>query len=182
MDPTQTLRDEHVLIRAALRAFAALADKLEGGEQVPEKLAAGALDFFANFADAHHHAKEERILFPALENAGMPVQGGPLGVMLDEHEHGRMLLAKLRRALPALADSAGARSEFAAAARAYGQLLDDHIEKENEILFRMAARMLPAPDAHEVQDQFAQLEEDARVDGRQAAFRRALEELTGAFP
>src|SRR5437763_1266334 len=67
MDPTQILRDEHVMIRAALRAFAALADKLERGGPFSEKLAAGALDFFANFADAHHHAKEERILFPALE-------------------------------------------------------------------------------------------------------------------
>ena len=182
MDPTQILRDEHVMIRAALRAFAALADKLERGEPFPEKLAAGALDFFANFADAHHHAKEERILFPALEHAGMPVEGGPVGVMLYEHEHGRMLLARLRKALPAVADSAGARREFVEAARSYTQLLDDHIEKENEILFRMAARLLPAPDAQDVVDQFAALEEDARADGRQAAFRRAVEELTAAFP
>ena len=178
METTQTLRDEHVLIRAALRAFAALADKLERGEKVPEKVVAGALDFFANFADGHHHAKEERILFPALEHAGMPVQGGPLGVMLYEHEHGRMLLARLRKALPAVADSADARREFVAVARGYAQLLDDHIEKENEILFRMADRMLPVPDAQEVQDQFALLDEDARAGGKLEAFQKAVEELT----
>lgn len=180
MDPTQLLRDEHVMIRAALKAFGVLAGRLERGEAVPPDLATTALDFFSAFADEHHHAKEERILFPALENAGMPVQGGPLGVMLYEHEHGRMLLGRMRRTAASLAESAGARRDFAEAARAYALLLDDHIEKENEILFRMAARILPAPDAHDVQEQFARLEEDARVDGRQARFRNALEKLTTA--
>ena len=36
-----------------------------------------ALDFFSHFADQCHHFKEEQVLFPAMEEHGIPREGGP---------------------------------------------------------------------------------------------------------
>ena len=47
------------------------------------------IDFIRNFADKYHHLKEEDVLFMELEKHGMPREGGPVGVMLYEHDEGR---------------------------------------------------------------------------------------------
>ena len=47
------------------------------------------IDFVQNFADKYHHLKEEDVLFMELEKHGMPREGGPVGVMLYEHDEGR---------------------------------------------------------------------------------------------
>ncbi|MFZ4726038.1 MAG: hemerythrin domain-containing protein, partial [Paludibacter sp.] len=47
------------------------------------------IDFVRNFADKYHHLKEEDVLFMELEKHGMPREGGPVGVMLLEHDEGR---------------------------------------------------------------------------------------------
>ena len=83
---TQVLSDEHRVIERVLAAMEKLTDKpareaLESWKQ--------ALDFIRHFADQCHHFKEEKVLFPALEEHGIPNQGGPIGMMLMEHEEGR---------------------------------------------------------------------------------------------
>lgn len=48
----------------------------------------GFIGFLKEFADRCHHGREEGILFPALVNAGIPEQSGPIGVMLAEYVEG----------------------------------------------------------------------------------------------
>ena len=57
------------------------------------------MDFLSIFVDKCHHGKEEEFLFPALEAKGVKREGGPIGVMLHEHEQGRGLVAMLRNAV-----------------------------------------------------------------------------------
>ena len=122
MNTTRLLMEEHQII---LRALDVLESYATRGKQPPPAL----IEFFSDFADAHHHGKEEEILFPALEEAGFPHDAGPVGVMLHEHKQGRSLTAALR-------DPA----QFTDAALVYAAMLRAHIEKENHILFPMADR------------------------------------------
>ncbi len=138
MRATNLLREEHEIILRALRLLEAVAAR---GQQPPKAL----LDFFSDFADAHHHGKEEGILFPAMEEAGFPHEDGPVGVMLHEHEAGRELIAALR-------DPA----RFADAARSYVALLSAHIDKENGMLFPMADGAVQ--DQRSVDDAFDEFE------------------------
>lgn len=135
MTATATLRMEHALILRALDVLEAAADRLAAGARVPEVAWAGLLDWCVRFADGRHHAKEERVLFPALEAAGLPRAGGPIGVMLEEHEVGRALVRGMR---DTAADVRAAR------ARAYVDLLRAHIHKENDVLFEIADAVLDA--------------------------------------
>ena len=70
--------------------------RVEKGQDIPKDFFPRAVDFIRNFADRTHHGKEEDNLFPALEQHGMPRQGGPVGVMLDEHDQGRGLVSTLK--------------------------------------------------------------------------------------
>jgi hemerythrin-like domain-containing protein len=134
MSPTATLREEHVIILKALDVLETAVERRAAAEPAADPWAA-LIDWLRGFADARHHAKEERLLFPALEAAGVPRAGGPVEVMLEEHELGRALLRDMREAAPA---------GRAALAREYVRLLRAHIAKENEVLFELADAVLDA--------------------------------------
>jgi hemerythrin-like domain-containing protein len=131
--PTDILRDEHTLILKALDLLEDAAGRLERGQGAPEAWWAGLTDWLRAFADRTHHAKEEEALFPALAEAGVPSQGGPIGVMLAEHVEGRALIADMADPEP---------DRRVRGARGYAALLRAHIAKENEVLFPLADAVL----------------------------------------
>jgi hemerythrin-like domain-containing protein len=141
MKLTDMLRIEHDLIVQAIDALRGFAETIETGPPPLDDLTA-LLDFFVTFTDGVHHEKEERLLFPTLERHGLPSQGGPLGCMLSEHEEGRRLVADMRRLVEDGLADADARARFRASAREFGQLLFQHIMKENQVLFAMAERII----------------------------------------
>ena len=154
MRATQLLMEEHEIILRGLRVLDALADRAVRGVEVPAKAVEETLDFLSQFADVHHHHKEEEILFPALEEAGLPRDGGPVGVMLHEHVQGRALISALRAAAPRAAGDAAARAQFADTARAYTALLSAHIDKENHVLFPMADQAIGGGELRRVEEAF----------------------------
>ena len=142
MKATATLKHEHDVIRQALAILDAYATHVADGRLPPAADIDGLLDFFTDFADGCHHVKEETMLFPALAAAGIPQAEGPVGLLLEQHDQGRRLVAQLKAAAPELARSAPARERFAVAAREYVAMLEAHIAMENDALFPTADGML----------------------------------------
>ena len=140
---TEILRHEHEAILRVLDALDEAGRRLVDGRPVPVATLEGLLEFLGTFADRCHHAKEEGVLFPALEARGMPREMGPVGVMLAEHEAGRACVRRMREAVPVVARGrVDAGERFVAAGADYTGLLRDHIAKENEVLFPMAEELL----------------------------------------
>ncbi|HEX9290526.1 MAG TPA: hemerythrin domain-containing protein, partial [Anaeromyxobacteraceae bacterium] len=105
--------------------------------------------FIREFADTCHHGKEELILFAAMVEHGFPRDGGPIAVMLHEHEQGRGLVRILRdRVAQQQAWSDADRQELAEVASGFATLLRAHIHKEDAILYPMAGQRL-SPEALE---------------------------------
>lgn len=98
MKAIEELKNEHRGIQLMLRILERIAGKAEGGEPVRQDHLSGILEFLTIFVDKCHHGKKEDFLFPALEAAGVQKTGGPIGLMLQEHEAGRLLVAKIRDA------------------------------------------------------------------------------------
>ncbi len=175
---TEVLRKEHDAILKMLEAAEEIATRLERKQEALPQHLGDLLEFFRLFADQCHHGKEEELLFPLLEKKGLPRQGGPIGVMLYEHDHGRALIAEMREAAEAFAagnSEAGAR--WAHAARRYIALLREHIHKENEILFRMAEQMLSETEQAELARQFDRVEEEKIGRGTHERLHRMMDEL-----
>ena len=141
--PTRILRDEHEVILRVLNAFESMLHRIEDGSPPDKEALRNAVEFFRGFADGCHHAKEEDCLFPAMERAGLPTQGGPVGIMLEEHEQGRAYIQEIRRAVEE--NPPDARKRMIDNGWAYIQLLRAHIHKENEILFPLADKSVPEP-------------------------------------
>jgi hemerythrin-like domain-containing protein len=159
MNVTQTLREEHQVI---LRVLTCFETAIHSGPP-PDRSAAETfgpfVEFFRDFADAWHHAKEEGCLFPALERAGLPHDGGPIGCMLDEHDRGRAHV----RAIAAVLEIGGADAHdtIVSEGEAYIELLRDHITKEDQVLFQMADEIIVDDDAARVAEEFSARESDA---------------------
>jgi len=142
MTATTALRSEHDHILAMIACLRAACAAAKNDGQFDSETFGTGLDFIRNYADAWHHAKEEEHLFPAMEGAGMPRQGGPIAVMLHEHVLGRSYARQIADHLDAATggDDA-ARSVVLNYTMAYANLLTGHIQKENGILFNMADQM-----------------------------------------
>ncbi len=139
VSPTQVLKDEHRVIEKVLDAT----ERALRHDSIDRSFFEKALDFFRNFADGCHHAKEEDELFPVLEKLGIPRDGGPIGCMLKEHEEGRSCVRVIADNLEAAAG--GNRTAVEAvrqAAENYIELLRQHIQKEDNVLFVMAEQAL----------------------------------------
>lgn len=113
------------------------------------------IDFIKNFADKYHHLKEEDVLFMGMEKHGMPREGGPIAVMLHEHDEGRNYIKHAVEAIGKL--KLGDDSAFEQLSKNllnYCTLLTNHIGKENNILYPMADRLLPADVKSAMTDNF----------------------------
>jgi hemerythrin-like domain-containing protein len=184
---THVLRQEHEAILRMLEAALQAARQLERSQPVEPSVLKGVMEFFQQFADKCHHTKEEDLLFPLLEKKGLPRAGGPVGVMLHEHELGRSLVAEMAAATESYSSgdlAAGPR--WALATRRYADLLGHHISKENDILFVMAERMLSETEQHELAAAFERLEVEKMGAGTHqqlhAKMERLLAELAPVSP
>jgi len=160
MFATTELRNEHEGILVMLDVLEQLAQNLRQGKPVNHHHLEQILDFLRTFADKCHHGKEEDLLFPALEAAGLPRNGGPIAVMLDEHTRGRAAIRAMDEALTRLNAGEAAGQDFAEAALTYVYLLRDHISKENQVLFMMAERLLPETTHAQLAQEFERVEEE----------------------
>jgi hemerythrin-like domain-containing protein len=156
---TEILKNEHQAILKMVEASETIAERLKQGKRVPSDILKTFQEFFQIFTDQCHHGKEEEIFFPLLEARGMPKAGGPLGVMLQEHDLGRGLVREMRQAAEAYAAGVeGSGARWAEAADQYAALLRAHIDKENLVLFPMAERMVSRNELERVAGEFEKLE------------------------
>ncbi|MFO7614874.1 MAG: hemerythrin domain-containing protein, partial [Bacteroidales bacterium] len=158
--------------------FHSIAGKLGQGEQIGSEQLNGIMEFLSIFVDKCHHGKEEEFLFPALEAAGVPRDVDLIGVMLNEHEQGRKLVAKLKDAVTRYTSGdKTAAAGFQHTTSEYVTLLTQHIEKENNVLFAMADAKLDAAKDAELFEAFEQLENERIGPGKHEEFHELLNRL-----
>lgn len=181
MYATQQLRDEHEGIKVMLTVLERLADDLQNGQVVETAHLADILDFLRTFADKCHHGKEEDLLFPALQAIGVPNDHGPIGVMLDDHTRGRAYIRGMGEALAGLQAGEDAAQAFAVNAYGYIQLLRAHIEKENNVLFMIAERMLPPTEQARLTADFDQIEAERLGPGVHERYHTLIDQLRDRY-
>ena len=132
----EELRADHEVILKELD----LLEKAATGPKVDREQVEKFLHFTETFAEPHHK-KEETVLFPELEKRGIPKDGGPIGVMLFEHEIKRGYVRDLREAL-----EKNQEKQMKEKGLVIVDILREHIDKENNILYPMAESVLSKED------------------------------------
>jgi hemerythrin-like domain-containing protein len=184
MRATEILMDEHQVILRVLDALEKAAAVIPTNKVTPAFFL-DAADFIKNFADGCHHAKEEGVLFKYMEAHGVTVQGGPIGVMLSDHEAGRQFTRQMKAAAEKWqAGDASAAAVVKTNAEGYISLLRAHIMKENNVLFPMADRVIPLDVQPEVEEKFEFVEHEETGDGvheKYLALAEKMEHDAAAF-
>ena len=139
------------------------------------------MEFIRLFVEQCHHSKEEEILFPMLEKKGISAEGGPIGVMLMEHDQARNLIEEMSAAATDGADRDSAK-RWMQAAWNYSDLMHDHFYKEEEMLFRMADRALSQQEQAAVAVEFKRLESEKIGEGKHDQLRAMMEEMIAGSP
>ena len=175
--PTQILMAEHELILEALDALEKKVAAIQAGAAPDRAYFDKAVNFLRGFADKCHHRKEENLLFKRMTERGFPVQGGPIGVMLSEHEAGRAFIRGIAEGAAKLGTGPVAARQIVENARGYIDLLRAHIGKENNVLFPMADRALSPEDQAYLTKEFERFEAEETGAGVHGAMLELLREL-----
>jgi len=151
------LRDEHRLIRRAAACLDRMTDEALEGAELPLDVALDLLEFFEDFADVVHQAKEERCLFPSLLEQGLARHR--LSELSEEHGEERVLLRSMRHQLEVAAfGGASGRAEFLRLAARYAALEREHAEEEDRLLLPLVEEYLSADAERAVRTGFHEIE------------------------
>jgi len=143
----EELKSDHKEILKSLDVL----EKAVSGENYDAKAVADFLDFTVSFAEPHHH-KEEDVLFPKLEEKGIPREGGPIGMMLLEHARKREYVKNAREAL-----NESDEIKIKENSLAIVNLMRDHIYKEDNILYPCAEDVLSMDEINEMSGRCSQI-------------------------
>lgn len=146
---TSVLSEEHQNILQVLKVVLNECERLETGTVVNDKFFKKVVGFIKNYADGFHHAKEENILFKAMLDNADCMHCNPIPVMLHEHDAGRHHVAAMEKAL-----AEGNKDMLIENARGYCYLLENHIYKEDNVLYPMAEEAVSDNQKQQVIDQY----------------------------
>lgn len=177
MRPTEILMEEHKAILRLLEVLRKISSKLQNGSSVNVEALEKAVDFIRTFADKCHHAKEEYVLFKFMEERGMPRYGGPVGVMLMEHDQGRSYVGKMAEAVEEIKNGKDSGKKYAENALNFAELLSQHIHKEDNILYPMSEQMMEEGDEEKLLEEFEKSENERVGKGIHEKYLKILEEL-----
>lgn len=179
MDSIRLMMEEHQYILRMLKVVRKACYGVMQGEEINYEDFNQMIDFIRNYADAHHHGKEEKLLFNE-----MITHLGPLGNklithgMLVEHDSGRLFIQELREALLRVKDGDEmSKLDVIANAISYTHLLKRHIDKEDSVVYTFAERQLSPEVLEKVNQETEKFEEAAQTNGTQQHYKDLVETL-----
>ena len=179
MKATADLKNDHESILIMLQIMTSISNRIRSESTVDTVHIEKIIDFLRIFADKSHHGKEEDILFPAMEKAGVPNDGGPISMMLRDHTEGRSYIAGIGSSLEQYNINGDSTSlnGIATFMDNYVELLSQHIEKENHVLFMIADSVLPEKQQDELYKEFIKIEEERIGEIRFLEYHEFLQDL-----
>lgn len=183
MNSIEVMMAEHRLIERMLKVMRKACYGIMQGKVICYEDFEQMIDFVRNFADTHHHGKEEKFLFNE-----MITHLGELGTklvkngMLVEHDLGRLHMQELTAALERVkAGDDESRLDVIANAISYTHLLTRHIGKEDSVVYTFAQRQLPAEVLENINALSKAFEEEAEEKGIQKHYINMLESLEAKY-
>jgi len=152
---TAILSEEHRHILKVIDRLIKECDGLRAGNEINKSFFEEAIDFIRNYADKFHHAKEEDILFVELCKDTVEMHCNPTSQMLHEHDLGRGFVKELEEGV-----KSNDKEKVIEGALGYAQLLQEHIFKEDNILYPMADQALSEDIQQVMLDEFARVEKE----------------------
>lgn len=179
MDGINLMVDEHKFIKRMLEVIRKACIGIMNGKDIDYADFDKMIDFVRNYADNHHHGKEEKILFNRMidEIGGAAEKLVRFG-MLVEHDLGRLFMKNLEESLLAVRNGdEDAKVDVIANAVSYTHLLNRHIYKEDNVVYPFAKRELSSETLKKIDSECDNFEKDMEKSGVQDKYIESLEFL-----
>jgi hemerythrin-like domain-containing protein len=148
--PIKKLVNEHLIIKRMVALIPQFIKSLDVESLEGRKIIYESIEFIRNYADKYHHAKEEKILFKYFDE-DLDI----LNVMHEDHESARGYVQAILDGLKKKNGEVVAKHLLA-----YRELLDEHIKKEDEILYPWMDRNLSVTQVGELYSEFNKVDEE----------------------
>lgn len=179
MNCIELMVEEHVYIKRMLAVVREYCRRILDNEKVRYEDFYEIIDFIRNYADRHHHGKEETMLFNR-----MMVELGPTAEKLVrhgmnvEHDLGRLHVQELEAALKlVIGGDRDARLDLIANAVSYTHLLNRHIDKEDGVVYKYARNNLQEETLKALDLECSSFERNAAEEKIQGKYIKLLEKL-----
>jgi len=176
MRPTDDLKKEHHAVKLMLKILDGICTDIESGKKIKHEHLENVVEFLKVFVDKCHHTKEEEYLFPLIKSENVPGSTDIINTLLEEHEHGRRDVDMMTKAISTNMDSE-ALSTVVKSSRNYIELLTQHINKEDNILFPLADEHLTDKAQEEILTSFQIVEIEKIGEGKHEEFHKMLHNL-----
>ena len=175
---TQNLENDHVFIVKLTDIILSMVEKQSTNTDHFDLI----INLIRNFADGTHHAKEEGFLFPLMGEKGFSPEFGPVAVMLHEHEQGRNYVKAADEAIRKFktGNEAALQTVYENLSD-YAYLLQNHIDKENNILFRMADEAFSNAEQQNMLLQFTDVENNVDREFNPENSKQKIDTLAGIY-
>jgi len=170
------LKEEHHAVNLMLKIMDGMCMKIESGKEIKHEHLENVVEFVKVFVDKCHHTKEEEYLFPIMRRANVPGSTEIIDSLLEEHEHGRRSVDMIAGAVSVNMDSE-ALSTIVKSSRDYIELLTQHINKEDNILFPLADKHLAEKVQENLLKSFEIVEIEKIGEGKHEEFHKMLHNL-----
>lgn len=179
MNPFQYLGNEHRELARVLGVLDRMVQDVAGGGSIDRDELDAVVEYFREVGDIAHHDKEEMLLVPALVRHHVDWFDGPLAQLRQDHRQERYLTRNLRHAARKSTEwSEEDKRHFVSIGRAYSDYLRGHMARETDVLFAVAARVLPEEVQSELVASFEKFDREMlELDGYVATRERALKLL-----
>lgn len=179
MNAISLMVEEHKNIKRVLKVARKLCINILNGEEVNYEAFNMMVDFVKNYADKHHHNKEEDILFKKMsEELGEEVASGPIYGMFADHDMGRLYIKNLIEALDRVKNGdEDSKVDIIANAISYTDLLHRHIDKEDNAIYKFGQRNLSKEAMAKVEESCKEVEDIAKEKNIQDKYIKIVEKL-----
>lgn len=145
MNGIELLIEEHNNIEKALNLAEKECIEILEGKEIDNEFFKFIIKFIREYADRHHHGKEEDILFKyMMEDLGELADKLVRNGMLVEHDLGRLYIMELENSLRLYEKDRSSKNKLDIITNlmSYVHLLRRHIYKENKVAYRFAEKNL----------------------------------------
>lgn len=179
MDGIALMMEEHRNIKRMLAVMRKACLTVLNGQEVDYDDFESIIDFVRNYADRHHHGKEEKLLFNRMiDEIGGAAEKLVRNGMLVEHDLGRLHITNLKEALGKLRAGDGeAKLDVIAEAISYTHLLTRHIDKEDNAAYPFARRGLSEETLNVIDQECGIFEQEEEEKGIRKNYVQILERL-----
>ncbi|WP_069999985.1 hemerythrin domain-containing protein [Cellulosilyticum sp. I15G10I2] len=183
MNGISLMVEEHKYIKRMLNVIRKASYSVLQGNPINYDDFADMIDFVRNYADDHHHGKEEKMLFNRMmDEMGGAAQKLVRHGMLVEHDMGRLHMKDLEEALLKVKEGDHeALIDVIANAVAYANLLYRHIDKEDSLVYPFAERELPQVTLDKINEECDAFEKEMEKKNVQKKYIKLLESLEDKY-